>query len=183
MSVPDIDTALTWRGRKVRDEDGDELGRLSELYLDGESRPAWASVKRGLLGGNETIVPLAGVEEVDGDLRLPHHRQTFDTAPDVDPDIELSEEQETVLVDHWGRGWAPPSGRETDDAMTRSEEDVDFGKRTVRKAERVRIKKVLVEDEVTKTVPVRREVIQLETDPPPEGRIESTEYIDEDQRS
>jgi stress response protein YsnF len=88
-----------------------------------------------------------------------------------------------VLVDHWGRGWAPPSGRETDDAMTRSEEEVDFGKRTVRKAERVRIKKVLVEDEVTKTVPVRREVIQLETDPPPEGRIESTEYIDEDQRS
>ena len=133
--------------------------------------------------GKETIVPLAGVEEVDGDLRLPHHRQTFDTAPDVDPDIELSEEQETVLVDHWGRGWAPPSGRETDDAMTRSEEEVDFGKRTVRKAERVRIKKVLVEDEVTKTVPVRREVIQLETDPPPEGRIESTEYLDEDQRS
>ncbi|MBA3408256.1 MAG: DUF2382 domain-containing protein [Solirubrobacterales bacterium] len=183
MSVPDIDTALRWRGSKVRAEDGDELGRLTELYLDGDSRPAWASVKRGLLGGTETIVPLAGAEEVDGDLRLPHHRRLFDEAPDVDPDVELTEQEESVLLDHWGRGWAPPSGEETDTAMTRSEEEVELGKRTVRRAERVRIKKVLVEDEVTKTVPVRREVIQLETDPLPEGHIESSEYVDEDPRS
>ena len=183
MSVPDIDTALRWRGSKVRAEDGDELGRLTELYLDGDSRPAWASVKRGLLGGSETIVPLAGAEEVDGDLRLPHHRRLFDEAPDVDPDVELTEQEESVLLDHWGRGWAPPSGEETDTAMTRSEEEVELGKRTVRRAERVRIKKVLVEDEVTKTVPVRREVIQLETDPLPEGHIESSEYVDEDPRS
>lgn len=183
MSVPDIDTALRWRGSKVRAEDGDELGRLTELYLDGGSRPAWASVKRGLLGGTETIVPLAGAEEVDGDLRLPHQRRLFDDAPDVDPDVELTEQEESVLLDHWGRGWAPPSVEETDTAMTRSEEEVELGKRTVRRAERVRIKKVLVEDEVTKTVPVRREVIQLETDPLPEGRIESSEYVDEDPRS
>lgn len=183
MSVPDIDTALRWRGSKVRAEDGDELGRLTELYLDGDSRPAWAGVKRGLLGGTETIVPLAGAEEVDGDLRLPHHRRLFDEAPDVDPDVELTEQEESVLLDHWGRGWAPPSGEETDTAMTRSEEEVELGKRTVRRAERVRIKKVLVEDEVTKTVPVRREVIQLETDPLPEGHIESSEYVDEDPRS
>jgi len=183
MSVPDIDTALRWRGSKVRAEDGDELGRLTELYLDGGSRPAWASVKRGLLGGTETIVPLAGAEEVDGDLRLPHQRRLFDDAPDVDPDVELTEQEESVLLDHWGRGWAPPSGEETDTAMTRSEEEVELGKRTVRRAERVRIKKVLVEDEVTKTVPVRREVIQLETDPLPEGQIESSEYVDEDPRS
>jgi len=115
MSVPDIDTALRWRGSKVR--------------------------------------------------------------------VELTEQEESVLLDHWGRGWAPPSVEETDTAMTRSEEEVELGKRTVRRAERVRIKKVLVEDEVTKTVPVRREVIQLETDPLPEGHIESSEYVDEDPRS
>jgi hypothetical protein len=183
MSVPDIDTALAWRGRKVRDENGDELGRLTELYLDGESRPAWAGVKRGWLGGTETIVPLAGAEEVEGDLRLPHHRRLFDDAPDVDPDVELTEEEETVLRDHWGRGWAPPSREETDTAMTRSEEEVEFGKRTTRKAERVRLKKVLVEDEVTQTVPVRREEIRLETDPPPEGEIQSVEDVPDDSRS
>ena len=181
MGVPDIDTALAWRGSKVRDAEGDELGRLTEIYLDGERRPAWAGVKRGLLGGGQTIVPLAGADEVDGDLRLPHHRRVFDEAPEVDPDVELTEEQESLLQDHWGRGWAPPSRGETDTAMTRSEEEVEFGKKTVRKSERVRIKKVLVDDEVTQTVPVRREVIQLETEPPPEGRIESVEDVREDE--
>jgi hypothetical protein len=181
MGVPDIDTALAWRGRTVRDENGEELGRLTELYLDNEtSRPAWAGVKRGRLRGTETIVPLAGVEEVDGDLRIPHHRRVFDEAPDVDPDVQLTADEESVLGDHWGRGWAPPSEGETDTAMTRSEEEVSFGKRTTRKAERVRLKKVLVEDEVEQTVPVRREVIQLETDPPPEGEITSVEDLPED---
>jgi hypothetical protein len=82
MGVPDIDTAMSWRGRTVRDENGDELGRLTDLYLDSEtSRPAWAGVKRGRLRGTETIVPLAGAEEVDGDLRLPHDRRVFDERP------------------------------------------------------------------------------------------------------
>jgi hypothetical protein len=183
MGVPDIDTAMSWRGRTVRDVNGDELGRLTDLYLDSEtSRPAWAGVKRGRLRGTETIVPLAGAEEVDGDLRLPHDRRVFDEAPDVDPDVRLTAEEEAVLGDHWGRGWAPPSGGETDTAMTRSEEEVSFGKRTTRRAERVRLKKVLVEDEVEQTVPVRREVIQLETDPPPEGEIRSVEDAPEEQR-
>ena len=52
-----------------------------------------------------------------------------------------------------------------------------------RRAERVRLKKVLVHDEVEKTVPVRKEVIKLETEPPPEGRIESVEDAEDDSRS
>jgi Domain of unknown function (DUF2382) len=181
MSAPDIDTALAWRGRTVRDRHGEELGKLGQLYLDSESsRPAWGSVTRGLLRKTETIVPLTEAEEDGDDLRLPYERALFDEAPDVDPDVELSAEQERLLHEHYGREWAPPSGEETDTAMTRSEEEVSFGKQTVQRAERVRLKKVLVEDEVTKTVPVRREEIRLETEPPPEGTIESVEDVDED---
>jgi uncharacterized protein DUF2382/PRC-barrel domain protein len=180
---PDIDTALAWRGRTVRDQDGNELGKLSELYLDSEtSRPAWAAVKRGRLRTTETIVPLSDASEVDDELHLPYDGTRFDDAPDIDPDVELTEEQERVLHEHYGRQWAPPSGEETDTAMTRSEEEVSIGKKTVRRAERVRLKKVLVEDEVTQTVPVRREEIRLETDPPPEGEIESVQDVDDDSR-
>ena len=32
---------------------------------------------------------------------------------------------------------------------------------------------------MTRTVPVRKEKIQLETDPPPAGRIESVEDLDD----
>jgi hypothetical protein len=175
MDAPDIDTALAWRGRTVRDQDGNELGTLRELYLDSEtSRPAWAGVKRGRLRTTETIVPLAGVSELDDDLVVPFDRASFDDAPDIDPDVELTAEQEHALHAHYGREWA-----DDDDAMIRSEEEVTVGK-TVKPAERVRLKKVIVEDEVTETVPVRKEKIQLETDPPPEGRIESVEDLGED---
>ena len=72
---PDIDTALSWRGRTVRDQDGNELGTLSELYLDSEtSRPAWAGVKRGRLRTTETIVPLADATEDGEELRVPFDR-------------------------------------------------------------------------------------------------------------
>src|SRR5829696_95075 len=172
--LPDIDTALAWRGRTVRD-----------LYLDAsDDRPAWASVERGLLRRTSTVVPLQDLAEgEDGDLHAPFERARFERAPDVDPDVALTEDQERALHEHYGRPWDPPSGDETDSAMTRSEEEVDFSKRTQQRAERVRLKKVLVEDEVTESVPVRKEVIRLETEPAPEGRIESVEDIGEDPRS
>jgi stress response protein YsnF len=179
MGAPDIDTALAWRGRTVCDRDGNELGTLSALYLDNETRlPAWAGVKRGRLRKTETIVPLSGAAEVDDTLRVPYDGAQFDGAPDIDPDVTLTAEEERALHEHYGREWSAPSGEETDTAMTRSEEEVSVGKR-VKRAERVRLKKVLVEDEVTQTVPVRREEIRLEQDPPPEGRIESVEEVDD----
>jgi len=183
MGVPDIDTALAWRGRTVRDTHGDELGTVRDLYLDGEDRPAWAAVGRGLLRPTSTVIPLDGLTEgEDGDLHAPFERARFERAPDVDPDVALTEDEERALHEHYGRPWEPPSGEETDTAMTRSEEEVEFRTRPTRRAERVRLKKVLVDDEVTETVPVRKEVVRLETEPAPEGRIESVEEIDGDQR-
>src|SRR3712207_8262973 len=43
-----------------------------------------------------------------------------------------SEEEERLLHEHYGREWAPPSGQETDTAMTRSEEEVEMRTRVKR---------------------------------------------------
>jgi len=56
------------------------------------------------------------------------------------------------------------SGPNTDDAITRSEEELRVGT-TEREAGRVRLKKYVVEDEVTETVPVRREQVRVEREP------------------
>ena len=56
------------------------------------------------------------------------------------------------------------SGPNTDKAMTRSEEELRVGT-TEREAGRVRLKKYVVEDEVTETVPVRREEVRVEREP------------------
>ena len=56
------------------------------------------------------------------------------------------------------------SGPNTDDAMTRSEEELSVGT-TEREAGTVRLKKYVVEDQVTETVPVRREEVRVEREP------------------
>src|SRR5215211_227790 len=124
---PDIDTALAWRGRTVCDRDGDELGTLSALYLDNETRlPAWAGVKRGRLRKSETIVPLGDATEVGDALQIPYDRAQFDDAPDIDPDVALTAEEERRLHEHYGREWSAPSDDEPDAAMSaRSDDEPD----------------------------------------------------------
>jgi uncharacterized protein (TIGR02271 family) len=56
------------------------------------------------------------------------------------------------------------SGPETDNAMTRSEEELAVGTRE-REAGRARLKKYVVTEEVQQTVPVRREEVRLEREP------------------
>ena len=62
-------------------------------------------------------------------------------------------------------------GPTTDDAMTRSEEELRVGT-TERDAGRVRLRKYVVEDEVTETVPVRREEIRVEREPITDGNVD-----------
>jgi len=56
------------------------------------------------------------------------------------------------------------SGPTTDDAMTRSEEELRVGT-TEREAGRARLKKYVVTEDVQKTVPVKREEVRIEREP------------------
>lgn len=59
----------------------------------------------------------------------------------------------------------------TDDAMTRSEEELDIEK-SRRETGRVRLRKHVVTDHVTKTVPVQREEVRIEREPITEGNVD-----------
>jgi uncharacterized protein (TIGR02271 family) len=63
------------------------------------------------------------------------------------------------------------SGRETDDAMTRSEEEVSVGT-AQRESGRVRMRKYVVTDQVTQNVPVRREEVRVEREPITDANID-----------
>src|SRR4051794_34082051 len=132
----DIDTALGWRGKTVRDRDGEKVGTVGDIYLEGESdRPAYAGVLTGLFKRNESIVPLADAREVDGDLVIPYAAAQIRDAPNVDPEVALSEEDEERLRSHYGEAtqMAPDSAE-----IVRSEEEVDFGVAPAQPKERVR---------------------------------------------
>jgi hypothetical protein len=201
MSPLDIDTVLAWRGRAVLDRDGEQIGTLDDILLDARTDlPAWGGVRTGLFGRKESYIPLDVVEEADDALRVPFEKRQVTEAPAADPDIAMTPEEEDALFSHYGReqthgtaaqaperaaGGAvsqersPAADRAPEAEMIRSEEEIRTGTTGMRPSERVRLKKVLVTDEVKRTVPVRREEVRLETDPPPEGRIEDVQDVGE----
>jgi PRC-barrel domain len=190
VSQIDIDTALGWRGKTVRDRDGEEIGTLGDIYLDPRNDlPAWGGVRTGLFGRRESIVPLTAAQETEGDLRLPYPAQHVKDAPNVDPDVAPTAEEEELLFRHYGAD-TPGSGQDEPDReeradpgdrdapeVVRSEEEVSVRPGPARPVERVRLRKVRVTENVTQAVPRRREVVRLETEPPPEGPVESVEEL------
>ncbi|MGY5884640.1 DUF2382 domain-containing protein [Modestobacter lacusdianchii] len=174
-------------GSTAVDNNGDKLGRIGEVYLDDETgRPEWATVNTGLFGTKESFVPLAQAS-VDGDrVRFPYTKAKVKDAPGVDADGHLSPEEEAELYRYYGVGYADSdagtqlqandvvgrdtSGPATDAAMTRSEEQLRVGTQRV-EAGRVRLRKRVVTENVTQTVPVSREEVRIEREPITDANI------------
>jgi uncharacterized protein (TIGR02271 family) len=175
--------AYEWRGRTVVDQEGAKVGRLDEVYLDQQTgRPEWMLIHTGLLGTKSSFAPLAGARVDREDVRIAYSKQEVKDAPSVEADGELSEEEEAQLYAHYGldysesgsdsgrvRGERAPVGRgvsgpTTDDAMTRSEEELRVGT-AKRERGRARLKKYVVTEEVTRSVPVQREEVRVEREP------------------
>ena len=177
---------LEHRGRSAVDRDGDKLGKIEEIYLDQETdRSEWALVSAGLFGGKSTFVPLAGATAEGDAVRLAYEKDQIKGAPQSQTDGELSQDEESALYRHYGLDYSESrsdsglpegesssersqgtaggdvSGPETDDAMTRSEEELHVGT-TKRQAGRARLRKHVVTENVTTTVPVQREEVTLE---------------------
>jgi uncharacterized protein (TIGR02271 family) len=177
-----------WRGRTLVDAQGDKIGKVGEIYLDEETgRPEWALVNTGLFGSKSSFVPLAGAAPEGDDLRARVDKEQVKNAPRVEPDGALSQQEEVELFRHYGvpydetgtvqaEGAPQDAGRDTsgpttDDAMTRSEEELTVGK-TQREAGRVRLRKYVVTEEVQQTVPVQREEVRVEREPITDGNID-----------
>jgi uncharacterized protein (TIGR02271 family) len=176
-----------WIGADVVDRHGDKVGTLDTIYMDrATGQPEWLAVSTGLFGRKSTFVPLAGVTADGSDLVVPYEKARIKDAPNVEPDGALSDAEEAELYRYyerddyqaWGdddrdaQDWSQydagsghdVSGPETDSAMTRSEEEVAVGTREV-EAGRVRLRKYVVTEDVTTTVPVRKEKLRIEREP------------------
>jgi uncharacterized protein (TIGR02271 family) len=186
----------TLRGATVVDRDGEKIGTVDELYFDDATdRPEWMTVKTGLFGMKTTFVPVEGAQPAgEEELRVPYEKSRVKDAPSIDPDQDLSQAEEQELYSFYGISYGEqrsssglPEGRErdrdrettgrdtsgptTDDAMTRSEEELRVVTER-REAGRARLRKYVVTENVTKTVPVQREEVRVEREPITEGNVE-----------
>jgi len=171
-------------GATAYDSNGDKIGKVGQLFLDDQTgQPEFVTVNTGLFGTSESFVPVEQAT-LDGDrLTLPYTKDKVKDAPNVDVDgRHLDESEEQRLYEYYGLGEAWSSGgrheqsvgdgqdrdasrsRNGDDAMTRSEERLDVGT-TSQEAGRVRLRKYVVTEQETHTVPVRKEKAVLETEP------------------
>jgi sporulation protein YlmC with PRC-barrel domain len=94
----------TWRGMKVVDPDGDKIGTIEDVFLDRHTgEPAWATVKTGLFGHKVTYVPIRDAQVAgDNEIRLPIQKEQVKDAPKIDPEGELTPDQERILYEHYG---------------------------------------------------------------------------------
>jgi uncharacterized protein (TIGR02271 family) len=177
-----------WRGQELLDNDGDKIGTIEEIYLDTDTeQPEWALVKTGMFGGKGTFVPLAQANPTADGVQVPFEKAHVKDAPNIDPDGQLSRSEERTLYEHYGLGYDDsqsgsgngsdePVGRDTsgpttDNAMTRSEEELDVGT-TQRESGRARLRKYVVTEDVQTTVPVRREEVRVEREPITDGNVD-----------
>src|SRR5215207_633054 len=172
------DTISRVIGQDVYDESGEKIGSASEVYLDDETgQPEWVTVRPGLLATKESFVPLATARIERDELVVDATKEQVNGAPRVDQDGHLSEQQEAEIYRYYGitRGSDQPrattrdrrrntSGRQTDRAMTRSEEKLRAGTERV-EAGRARLRKYVVTDTEQVQVPVSREEIRVEREP------------------
>jgi uncharacterized protein (TIGR02271 family) len=183
---PRIETVQSWQGRTMVDPAGDKLGTIDAIYLDNETgQPEWALVYTGLFTAKTTFVPLAQAQDTGDSVQVPYDKQQVTDAPTMEAGGQLSQDEEAELYRHYGLDYSEhrsdsglpagtpddrdtvgrdTSGPTTDDAMTRSEEELRVGTQT-RERGRARLRKHVTTEQQTVTVPVQREEVRVEREP------------------
>ena len=73
-----------WLGQQVVDRDGEDLGKLDDVFYDTESgAPVLISIKSGLLGRKSAVVPLDGATVDRDHLQVAHTKETIETAGQI----------------------------------------------------------------------------------------------------
>ena len=178
-------------GQTAMDSSGAKLGKIGQIYVDDQtSQPLWVTISTGMFGTKESFAPLYGSQAANDGLQLAVTKDMVKDAPGVDADGHISDSENDALytyyngylgdtqsqgpayagdtredlTDHEGIVGRDTSGPTTDDAMTRSEERLHVGTEQV-EAGRVRLRKYVVTENVTQTIPVSHEEVRLEREP------------------
>ncbi len=174
-------------GRTAVDSEGSKVGKIGQVYLDEQTgQPVWVTVATGLFGSRQSFAPIYG-SRLDGDqVVLAVSKDLVRDAPSIDDDGQIDASEQDALYQHYsghlgdstqqagdtredlagqpGSEGRDTSGRATDDAMTRSEERLHVGTEQA-EAGRARLRKYVVTEQVTQTVPVSHEEVRLEREP------------------
>ena len=191
-------SALT--GKHVVGTDGEKIGKIKDVYesTDG-SGGTFATVTTGLFGGGASFFPLDAADLRGDEVVVPYSKSFVKDAPRVENDEELTAPEEQRLFEYYSLGGSTgstattgatattgftgdrgnehgtvghdTSGPTTDNAMTRSEEQLRVGTERV-EAGRARLRKYVTTETETRTVPVSHEEVRVERVPVTDGNVD-----------
>jgi uncharacterized protein (TIGR02271 family) len=177
-------------GCDVYGRDGDKIGSVGQVWADAAGQPTWASVRTGLFGRNESLLPLQSADLSADRLVVPFDKARVKDAPHIDAahDEPLTQDEVDRLYRYYGMSaqhsasaydagaaasrsatYSGAPGQAAacataDDAMTRSEERLRVGTER-EQVGRARLRKYVVTEYQQVTVPVRHEEVRLEREP------------------
>ena len=160
-------------GQTAVDVNGAKLGKIGQIYVDDRTgQPLWVTITTGMFGTKQSFAPLHGSRPDGGDLHLAVTKDMVTDAPGVEADGHIEDSENEALYTYYdgylggrdGIQGHDTSGPATDDAMTRSEERLHVGTEQA-DAGRARLRKYVVTENVTQTVPVSHEEVRLEREP------------------
>ena len=103
-----VENIIDWRGQDVVDPTGEKLGKLEEVYYDGETdEPAFVAVKTGLVSKSLSLVPLDRASVGRDYVRVNRSKGIFKKAPSFDTDAELTLDDEAATYQHYSMDYTP----------------------------------------------------------------------------
>lgn len=174
-------------GKQVVSQDGERIGKVADVYestTEGGGA-TFATVTTGLFGTSSSFFPLEEAEMRGGEIVVPYSKDFIKHAPRVENDEELTADEEDRLFDYYRRG--DQTGEQalgghrpnSDGTITRSEERLQVGTERV-EAARARLRKYVVSETVTRTVPVVHEELRITREPVGAGAVAAQSLSEED---
>jgi uncharacterized protein (TIGR02271 family) len=169
-------------GKHVVGPDGERIGKVVDVYESTaeDGGGTFATVTTGLLGTSTSFFPLDTAQLRDDEIVIPYTKDFVKQAPRVADDDELTADEEQRLFAYYGLTGddadvtaADDSGRPVgsgpaDGTITRSEERLRVGTERV-EVGRARLRKHVVTETVTRTVPVTHEELHVTREPITDG--------------
>ena len=172
-------TPESYMGKNAIDAQGSKIGSIGQVYVDDETgMPDWITVNTGLFGTKESFAPLYGSSVTGEGVVLPFGKDVVKGAPSIKDAAHLDADEQEALYTYY-EGYlgtdsaaqydttttnAPKAGGNADGYLTRSEEQLHVGTQRV-EAGRAKLRKFVVTEQQTVTVPVSHDEVQIVREP------------------
>ena len=178
--------AADYVGKTAVDTAGDKIGSVNQVYVNDQSGlPDWVTVKTGMFG-KDRFAPLHGSSFSGDDLVLPFDKTVVKDSPEVNDTDHLDADESDALYRYYQQYLGDTGTYETGDTdteyvagdakdrpvatgdnqgyMTRSEEQLHVGTERVA-AGRAGLRKFVVTEQQTVTVPVSHDEVKVVREP------------------